>query len=158
MRIITQYLLLLCTIGMPVQAFETILPDFSNDQAEFGFLRTRITEAMLQGPNFAGHYTVIKVGCGTQCTIVFVADNKTGEVYDFPYGGEEHSQMHLEYGLDTDSILVSFKTYSTDEAGDNQCVAKQLRFDDGEFIEERSKSTAEDSFLCSTASELLGMD
>ncbi len=158
MRFLTTCLLVLSFAGTSVQSFETVLPDFSGEQAEFGFLRTRITEAMLQGPNFAGHYTVITVGCGTQCTIGFVADNKTGEVYDFPFGGEEHSQMHLEYGMETDNILVSFKTYSTNETGDSQCVAKQLRFDDGEFTEERSKSTAEDSFMCLTASELLGID
>lgn len=158
MRFFTLCLMFLGFAGSPAQSFETVLPDFSGDQAKFSFLRTRITEAMLQGPDFAGHYTVITVGCGTQCTIGFVADNNTGEVIDFPYGGEEHSQMHLEYGLDTDSILVSFKAYPTDEGSESHCVAKQLRFIDGKFNAERSKSTAESDFTCSIASKALGIN
>src|SRR5947209_980567 len=29
--------------------------------------RTRIREGATAGPNFAGHYTVIIIGCGTEC-------------------------------------------------------------------------------------------
>ncbi|MBE9476212.1 MAG: hypothetical protein IME92_03640 [Proteobacteria bacterium] len=151
MRLFTRCLLLLSFVGAPAHSFETVLPDFAGDQAAFGFMRTRIIAAMQQGPNFDGHYTVITVGCGTQCAIGFVADNKTGKIYDFPYGGEEHSQMHLEYGLDTDSILVAFKTH---EAGQSQCVAKELRFNDGEFTEERFEISTKNSFICPLASEL----
>jgi len=40
--------------------------------------RTRIREGMRNGPNFAGQYSVIQIGCGTGCSFVIIGDNKTG--------------------------------------------------------------------------------
>lgn len=150
--------------GSPGHAFDTVSPNFSGDQAEFGFLRTRITDAMLDGPNFADHYTIVTVGCGTGCSIGIVGDNETGKLYHFPFGGEEHSQMQLEFNLDENRILVSFlynPYYSTQEAeggsasvDEDFCVAKQLRFLDGDFVEERSHQISGETFTCPTASEL----
>ena len=42
--------------------------------------RTRLTEDSLQGPNFAGHYTVVFWGCGTGCAQVAVVNAFTGKV------------------------------------------------------------------------------
>ena len=39
------------------------------------------------GPNFAGHYFVIRWGCGSDCLMMAVVDAKTGEVYDPPLSG-----------------------------------------------------------------------
>jgi hypothetical protein len=43
--------------------------------------RTRIRIGSAKGPNFAGHYTVILLGCGTQCASFLIVDAKTGRVY-----------------------------------------------------------------------------
>lgn len=142
----------------PAYSFETVLPDFVGDQAGFGFMRSRITKAMLAGPNFAEHHTLLTVGCGTECAIGFVANNKTGAVFDFPFGGEENSQMQLEYSLEANTVLVAFRNSSTDDGGQDFCVAKRLRFQDGAFVEEQSKQRVKIDFFCPSASALFAAD
>ncbi len=142
----------------PAYSFETVLPNFAGDQAAFGFMRSRITKAMLAGPNFAEHHTLLTVGCGTECAIGFVANNKTGAVFDFPFGGEENGQMQLEYSLEANTVLVAFRNSSTDDGGQDFCVAKRLRFQDGAFVEEQSKQGVKIDFLCRSATVLLAAD
>ena len=43
--------------------------------------RTRIREGAKAGPNFAGHYTVIIVGCGTECASFVIVDAASGRVF-----------------------------------------------------------------------------
>ena len=43
--------------------------------------RTRIREGAKQGPNFAGHYTVIILGCGTECSSFVIVDAAAGRVF-----------------------------------------------------------------------------
>ncbi len=45
--------------------------------------RTVLRDGAKTGPNFAGHYTVVKWGCGTACAEFAIVDAKTGRVY-FP--------------------------------------------------------------------------
>ena len=44
--------------------------------------RTSIAQGARQGPNFAGHYTVIQWRCGSDCGMMAIADAATGQVYD----------------------------------------------------------------------------
>jgi hypothetical protein len=41
----------------------------------------------ISGPNFAGHYYVIRWGCGSNCLMMAVVDAQTGKVYDPPLSG-----------------------------------------------------------------------
>lgn len=41
---------------------------------------TAITEQAAKGPNFAGHYTIIEWGCGTNCQGHAIVDAETGEI------------------------------------------------------------------------------
>ena len=59
-------------------------PKFDGRDRNFRFYRTAIRQAIAAGPNFAGAYTVIQIGCGTNCTLIYIADNRTGKVYEFP--------------------------------------------------------------------------
>lgn len=45
--------------------------------------RTVIKEEAKLGPNFADHYTIIRIGCGAATTCLAIADAKSGNVY-FP--------------------------------------------------------------------------
>jgi hypothetical protein len=45
--------------------------------------RTNLREGAKEGPNFAGHYTVVTWGCGTACMVFAIVDARTGRVY-FP--------------------------------------------------------------------------
>ena len=44
--------------------------------------RTRLTDGVRRGPNFAGHFTIVTWGCnGTGCVAGVVIDVRTGRVY-----------------------------------------------------------------------------
>lgn len=44
--------------------------------------RTALTRGAAEGPNFAGHYTVVAWGCGSMCQDFMIVDSRTGEVFD----------------------------------------------------------------------------
>lgn len=48
--------------------------------------RTVLRQQAKEGPNFAGHYTMVVVGCGMDSFFVAVVDAKTGLVYWPPFG------------------------------------------------------------------------
>lgn len=54
--------------------------DFSSDPDSKRFV-TRITEGAATGPNFAGCYTVIEWGCGTECQAYVIVDARTGRIF-----------------------------------------------------------------------------
>jgi hypothetical protein len=43
--------------------------------------RTMIREGGKEGPNFAGHYTIIQWGCGAACVSYAIIDARSGEVF-----------------------------------------------------------------------------
>lgn len=43
--------------------------------------RTAIREGAREGPNFAGHYTIVQWGCGAGCVQFAVVDAKSGAVF-----------------------------------------------------------------------------
>jgi len=45
--------------------------------------RTVLRSEAKKGSNFAGQYRFVEIGCGTECIIVAVIDERTGQVY-FP--------------------------------------------------------------------------
>jgi hypothetical protein len=49
--------------------------------------RTVLREGANAGPNFAGHYTIVEWGCGTECWQAAVVDAETGRVYPSPLKG-----------------------------------------------------------------------
>ncbi len=56
---------------------------FDGNFPDARMFRTKITEAVAQGPNFAGHYTVATWGCGSGCQEHAVVDVKSGDVISF---------------------------------------------------------------------------
>jgi hypothetical protein len=46
--------------------------------------RTMLRLGAAEGPNFAGHYTIVTWGCGTECQEVAVVDARTGAVTFLP--------------------------------------------------------------------------
>lgn len=111
----------------PVQgrlAGKTVLPDFKGRDRDFSNFRTRIREGMRDGPNFAGHYTLIQIGCGTACTFVIVTDNRTGRPASFPRGGEDNLYLDLEYQLDSRLVTTQWQDYSA-----NKCIIEFFDLD-----------------------------
>jgi len=56
--------------------------------------RTVLKSCAKNGPNFAGHYTVVGWGCGTSCVSFAIVDAKTGIVF-FPQNISNISGVHL---------------------------------------------------------------
>lgn len=46
--------------------------------------KAKITEGAKLGPNFAGHYTVVRWGCGMDSFMFVVVDAITGKIYEPP--------------------------------------------------------------------------
>ena len=59
---------------------ELMGPDFSTSPGSERFI-TRITNECDKGINFAGHYTFVYWGCGTNCASGVIVDRKTGEIF-----------------------------------------------------------------------------
>lgn len=66
--------------------------------AEARTYRTRLREGARKGPNFAGHYTVVGWGCGSNCEATMVVDAVTGRVYA-GIGDERGSVFKLNSNL-----------------------------------------------------------
>lgn len=90
-----------------------MMPILSGDP-DHSTYRTRLTDAAKGGVNFAGHFALTQIGCGTQCNFAMIVDGNTGKVIDFPIGGEEYLEMSLTYHAD--SSLV--KAYWNPDEGD----------------------------------------
>jgi hypothetical protein len=79
-------------------------------QREF---RSVLRSGAQQGPNFAGHYTVVIWGCGASCAQFAIVDAVTGRVYDPPFDGmtgDDGSGLLKGYGLHfrlSSSLLVA---------------------------------------------------
>jgi hypothetical protein len=61
----------------PCIAGQLRMPDFLGRDRNYATYRTRIAEGIKVGPNFAGRYAFIEIGCGTGCRFAFVADVST---------------------------------------------------------------------------------
>ena len=57
------------------------VPDVRIGQAHF--YRTAIRQAAKNGPDFAGHYVIVQIGCGAATACLAIADTLTGRVF-FP--------------------------------------------------------------------------
>lgn len=60
--------------------------------------RTRLRQGSRKGPNFAGRYTVVSWGCGSNCETTMIVDADTGRVYD-GIGDERGAEFKLTSDL-----------------------------------------------------------
>lgn len=54
------------------------------DTPDKRLFRTALREGAAQGPNFAGHMTIVRWGCGTSCVAWAAVDARTGRVTKLP--------------------------------------------------------------------------
>ncbi len=83
---------------------------------EFEF-RTRIREGAAKGPNFAGHYAVVKWGGGTGTGTFVLVDEKTGQIFfhaDPKQGTDFFFNLH--------SRLMAINSYMGDDPSTETCV------------------------------------
>ncbi|TZG35007.1 hypothetical protein AGR1_16360 [Agrobacterium sp. B1(2019)] len=111
----------------PVQARfsgQTVMPDFKGRDREYNSFRTRIRDGMRKGPDFAGRYTLIQIGCGSGCSFVVVANNQTCRPSSFPRGGEEHMYLSLDFRRDSRLVAAQWLNYET-----KTCVVEFFDFE-----------------------------
>jgi hypothetical protein len=84
------------------------LPDFAGRDKQFAYLRARIVAGMREGANFADHYTIVTIGCGTGCTHNLMVDRKTGAVSEVPFGGEKQQLLTLRYRLKSNLLVATW--------------------------------------------------
>lgn len=105
---------------------EPRLPDFQGRDRAFSAYRTRISNEMRTGPNFAWRYAIVEIGCGTGCRFAYVGDLATGRVYNFPYGGEEFYMLDLRYNVKDSSVVARWSS-------DQGCMEDYLEWDGTRF-------------------------
>lgn len=118
-------------------------PDFVGRDREFSNFRTRITDGMSGGPSFAGEYSVIQFGCGTGCSFAYVGNNRTGQVFNVPVGGEDNMYLSLKYQLDSRLLVAQWADYDA-----SKCYVQFFGFDDGEWTDllKHEVGTTDDCF------------
>lgn len=83
--------------------------------------RTVLKQQSKEGPNFAGHYTIVTIGCGTSCAGIAVIDTQTGHVF-FPknlrsvfWAGWWHEPYGPQFKLNSKLLIVYGQANSEDE-------------------------------------------
>jgi hypothetical protein len=79
---------------------------------------------MKDGPNFAGAYSLVQIGCGTGCSRAYIADNRTGRVFKLPRGGEDHFMLELSFELGSALLMARWADFDNDE-----CVLEFFEWD-----------------------------
>lgn len=124
-------------------------PDFNVRDKAFSSFKTRILEGMKDGSGFAGEYSVIQFGCGTGCTSVVVANNRTGQLFSFPRGGEFNQGLTLEFNVNSNLMVARWYTDSFWET----CVFESFLFADGEWIAKDALASKGDGTCSGDVSE-----
>jgi hypothetical protein len=70
--------------------------------------QTQIREAVKKGPNFAGHFTIAKWGCGSPCVAFVIVDARFGTTFDpgFTVGCADKNGMDAKIDFRLSSRLV----------------------------------------------------
>lgn len=77
-------------------------------------VRSRLSEGLRGGINFAGHYVVVGWGCGTGCVSGAIIDGRTGTVY-WPeqliamgvwYGNGNYTDKPIEYKKNSRMLII----------------------------------------------------
>jgi hypothetical protein len=96
------------------------------------------------GPNFAGHYIVIRWGCGSDCLMMAIVDAETGRVYAPPMsepGTELYVPMDImsdwEIDFRRDSTLLVLRNACRQAR--TQCGVYYFNWKDNRFILKRRK-------------------
>jgi len=82
------------------------MPDFQRRDHAYASYRTRIRDGLKDGANFAGHYAFIAIGCGMECTLAYVVDVTTGQVYGFSLGGEANLLLNPKFTVQSNLIIT----------------------------------------------------
>ena len=104
-------------------------PDFAGSASKYRQYRTAIREEYANGPNFAGHYRLIIIGCGESCVFAWLADMRTGKLSDFPISGFNYFRLHLTFTPDSPAVTATWQQ----QTPSIRCVSRHFTLADGAF-------------------------
>ena len=78
--------------------------------------RTALSNGAKKGPNFAGHYTVVTIGCGSGCQSLAIVDAKTGAVYMTGLSAE----VGAKFQIDSKLLVINPPENMTEGYGSNK--------------------------------------
>jgi hypothetical protein len=76
-------------------------PRFDDRDQAYRIHKSQIVKAMRRGPNLAGHFTVLVVSCGDNCSKILFADRLTGRIRELPV-----PEGNVSYSSDARSRLL----------------------------------------------------
>lgn len=96
---------------------------------------TMIRKAVVRGPNFAGHYTVVDWGCGTSCGVYVIVNDRTGKVYEPPEisKGVDLGVAGPEFRPDS-TLMVVASCPPPEVYGLKNCERKFYKWDGSRFV------------------------
>ena len=88
-------------------------PDVSTGDAKR--FSSEIRKEAEKGPNFAGHFTIAKWGCGSGCISWAIIDAATGKVWPAPFtvsgtgcgDSAEYCEQKIEFRINSELIVVT---------------------------------------------------
>jgi len=86
--------------------------NFDSNPKAYDF-RTRLIESAEQGANFAGHYRIVEIGCGTACQIRYMIDMRDGTVSNFNEG-----ELDIEF-RENSRLIISSNEYEPGDKADS---------------------------------------
>ena len=105
---------------------KSTLPKLNGDGELASRYRTRILAAMKLGPNFAGQFTMVEIGCGTASLNYLVANSATGRVALFPIGTNSgQTIMGIDYRSNSKLVVVDWMNYPN-----GACYSETLAWED----------------------------
>lgn len=90
--------------------------------------RTSLREGMKQGVNFAGKYTVVTIGCGTNCQVHFVVDRENGKVLD-----KLQSSAGAKYSPGSRLFIINPPDSTINYQECTYCTPQAYVFENGKF-------------------------
>lgn len=103
-----------------------VKPQFTGRDKNWSLYRTRIRNAVKEGPNFAGRIVIFPIGCGTGCVFYPAVDLTNGKVFSFPLGGEEHPYLRLKYQIDSRAVSARWMS-------DEECLTEVFEWTGAAF-------------------------
>ncbi|WP_146767938.1 hypothetical protein [Mesorhizobium atlanticum] len=101
-----------------------------------------IRKALKRGADFAGHFSVVLVGCGTACIAARMIDLRTGQLFWIPGG----YQLDLEYYVGSRLIRVAWAEPSEDAV----CVRQDFEWTGRKFVKRyENREHVADTTQCS---------
>lgn len=90
--------------------------------------RTAISEGLEAGVNFAGRYTVVTVGCGTNCQLHYVVNRETGKVVE-----KLQSNLGAEFSPDSRLFIINPPDAAINYSECRDCTPEAYILEEGQF-------------------------